>query len=207
MRPAIERINAPALQPLANRAWIGLAAVFLLHADSIYAFSVSAHAFSHRGRAGHRPCSSSMGLALPLHGITQFCVRTLARSRQHRLISVSIWNRFGLHQPDPERSRSSATAASYSWREEICVSGVQYPRYGTCHYWHTGRVRDTVRFESELDLSGGRRPQWSRKSCCNPWRPVPRGGGARLAMDCHGDSDALAFAETPGTWRYWLWLE
>src|SRR5262249_39072704 len=94
----------PALQPLAGRAWIGLAIV-LCGAPAVYALSywrmLSAIAeepditaapprwgFSGKGRLFGFGGRSQLA-------ITQFGVRTLARSRQHRLI-LSFYLGIGL---------------------------------------------------------------------------------------------------------------
>jgi CubicO group peptidase (beta-lactamase class C family) len=118
----------PALQPLASRAWIGLAAVLCV-TPVVYALSywrmLSAIAeepditpapprwgFSGKGRLfrfGSRPRLA----------ITQFGVRTLARSRQHRLI-LSFYLGIGLAFTSLllKGVGPIANAATHSWREE-----------------------------------------------------------------------------------------
>jgi hypothetical protein len=90
----------PALQPLARCAWIGLVAVLCV-TPIVYAFSYWRMLSAIAEEPDITPAPPRWGFfgKEPLVGfgarsqlaITQFGVRTLARSRQHRLILISIW--------------------------------------------------------------------------------------------------------------------
>jgi hypothetical protein len=118
----------PALLPLANRAWVGLAAV-LCGTPVVYALSYRRVLSAIAEEPDITPAPARWGVSGigrlfrfrggPQHAITQFSVRTIARSRQHRLI-LSFYLGVGLAFTSLllKGAGPIAAAASYSWREE-----------------------------------------------------------------------------------------
>jgi CubicO group peptidase (beta-lactamase class C family) len=118
----------PALQPLANRAWIGLAAVLCV-TPIVYALSYWRMLSAIAEEPDITPAPPRWGFsskerlvgfgARSQLAITQFGVRTLARSRQHRLI-LSFYLGIGLAFTSLilKGAGPAANAANHSWREE-----------------------------------------------------------------------------------------
>src|SRR5262249_26315521 len=109
----------PAVQPLAGRAWIGLAAVLSV-TPVVYALSYWRMLSAIVEEPDITPTPPRWGFrGRARHAITQFGVRTLARSRQHRLI-LSFYLGTGLAFTSLllKGVGPVANAANHSGREE-----------------------------------------------------------------------------------------